>query len=165
MRLTLLYIKKPLQNYVRPEFCHSSRTDCVVIRFHVISKPRIPGIILRKKSMSRVQRGIFKIPHPDASGFGMTIVAIATQSRRRESSVGSGSWIPGQQTVSQLPFLSFRASGARHGIQENQLFLDTGLRRYDDFYTDSRYCGTVSKPGTRDLKGYDRKVFRTHHTS
>ena len=23
MRLTLLYIKKPVQNYVRPEFCHS----------------------------------------------------------------------------------------------------------------------------------------------
>jgi len=32
--------------------------------------------------MSRVQRGIFRIPHPDASGFGMTIVTIATQSLR-----------------------------------------------------------------------------------
>ena len=52
-----------------------------------------------------------------------------------------------RETVSQLHFLSFRASEARHGIQENQLVLDTGLRRYDDFYADSRYCDTASGEG------------------
>jgi len=52
--------------------------------------------------------------------------------------------IPACEAVSQLLFLSFRVSESRHGIHENQLVMDTGLRRYDDFYCGLCYCHTVS---------------------
>ena len=42
------------------------------------------------------------------------------------------------------PILSFRASGARHGIQYFQYVLDTGLRRYDGADSKLSYYDTVS---------------------
>ncbi len=60
--------------------------------------------------------------------------------------------IPAKRLCRNYIYLSFRASEARHGIQENQLVLDTGLHRYDDFYADSSYCDTVSKAKIQDSR-------------
>jgi len=57
------------------------------------------------------------------------------------------SWIPAFETVSQLPFLSFRASEARHGIQYFQQVLDAGFRRHDGVDSTFYYYDTVSSRG------------------
>jgi hypothetical protein len=49
--------------------------------------------------------------------------------------------------VSQLPFLSFRASEARHGIQYFQQVLDAGFRRHDGVDSTFYYYDTVSESG------------------
>jgi len=54
-----------------------------------------------------------------------------------------------EETVSQLPFLSFRASEARHGIQYFQQVLDAGFRRHDGVDSTFYYYDTVSKAGIR----------------
>jgi len=53
--------------------------------------------------------------------------------------------ISGSETVSQLPFLSFRASEARHGIQYFQQVLDAGFRRHDGVDSTFYYFDTVSR--------------------
>jgi len=58
---------------------------------------------------------------------------------------------PREKTVSQLPFLSFRASEARHGIQYFQQVLDAGFRRHDGVDSTFYYYDTVSKAGIQFL--------------
>ena len=84
--------------------------------------------------------------HPATVGFEVTKVSQGGQAYGSAIMEVSGG-CPGIRDCVTITFLSFRASEARHGIQYFQYALDTGLRRYDDFYCAFRHYDTVSFAG------------------
>ena len=84
--------------------------------------------------------------HPATVGFEVTKVSQGGQAYGSTIMEVSGG-CPGIRDCVTITFLSFRASEARHGIQYFQYVLDTGLRRYDDFYCAFRHYDTVSFAG------------------